>query len=113
MNKKNNLELENSFAGLIWKDEGPGAWHFITLPKVLSKRIRKIHQTSEEGWGRLKAKITIGESCWNTSIWFDTKCDSYLLPVKSVVRKKEKITTGHKVKVKIEFDINKLLLNKM
>jgi hypothetical protein len=45
----------------------------------------------EEGWGRMKVLVKIGNSEWKTSIWFDTKNDTYLLPVKAEIRKKEKI----------------------
>jgi hypothetical protein len=93
-----------SFKGSIWKDEGPGAWHFVTLPKKLSKEIRSIHHGSEEGWGRLKALVKINNNSWNTSIWFDTKADSYLLPVKSVIRKKESLTCGSQIEVSLEFE---------
>ena len=32
-----------------------------------------------------------GNTQWETAIWFDTKLDTYLLPLKAEIRKKEKI----------------------
>jgi len=57
----------------------------------------------EEGWGRLKATARIGGTEWKTAIWFDTQWDSYLLPLKAEVRKKEKINTKNVIKVLILF----------
>ena len=39
----------------------------------------------------MKVTVQIGNSEWKTSIWFDTKHDTYLLQVKAAIRKKEKI----------------------
>lgn len=101
-----------AFKGKIWKDKGKGAWHFVTLPKRLSKNIRKIHKDSEEGWGRLKTNITVGDTSWKTSIWFDTKADTYLLPVNSKVRKKEKLVEGVSLEFHLEFNLDKWMFDK-
>jgi len=39
----------------------------------------------------MKATATIGTTQWDTAIWFDTKQNTYLLALKSDVRKKEKL----------------------
>ena len=83
--------FEYNFEGELWKHPGKGGWHFITLPTILSETIRSSHKTSEGGWGRLTAKVQIGQSIWESAIWFDTKANSYFLPVKASVRMKEKI----------------------
>lgn len=64
---------------------------FLFMPKELSKEIRTNFKWREKGWGRMKVAVKIGKSEWKTSIWFDTKHDTYLLPVKAAIRKKEKI----------------------
>lgn len=45
----------------------------------------------KEGWGRLKITARIGDSEWKTAIWLDTKHETYLLPLKAEIRKKENI----------------------
>ena len=55
----------------------------------------------EEGWGRLKATVKIGKNKWQTAIWFDTKMNTYLLPLKAEIRKKENIEVGKEVKVTV------------
>ena len=76
-------------------------WHFISFPKELAKEIRENHKWQEEGWGRMKVTAQIGGSEWKTSIWFDTKLDTYLLPLKAEIRRKEKIEIGKDVHVTI------------
>jgi hypothetical protein len=90
-----------SFDAIIWKSGGFGGWHFATLPKELSVKIRKKYWIQEEGWGRLKATACIGNTKWKTAIWFDTKKGSYLLPVKTSVRKEENIDVDDNVAVSI------------
>lgn len=68
----------------------PG-WMFVKLPEELSREIRKLFKELEEGWGRMRVTVRTGDSQWQTSIWFDTKQDRYLLPIKAAIRKKEKI----------------------
>ena len=76
-------------------------WHFVVFPKELAKEIRGNHKWQEEGWGRMKAIVQIGSSEWKTSVWFDTKHESYLLPVKAEIRRKEKIEIDKDVDVTI------------
>lgn len=97
--KSNGIKYE--FDAIPWQYQGKGAWHFISLPLRLAKEIRDNLKWQEEGWGRMKAKAQIGNSEWETAIWFDTKAKTYLLPLKAEIRKKEKIEVGKKVKVAV------------
>jgi hypothetical protein len=51
-----------SFQAKLWKHQGPASWHFVALPKALSKKLRKKYGVAEEGWGRLKTVARIGKS---------------------------------------------------
>jgi hypothetical protein len=95
-------EQSYSFSAKVWKSGGFGGWYFVTLPKELSVKIRKEFWTQEEGWGRLKAIAYIGNTEWKTAIWFDTKKGSYLLPVKTSVRKEENIDVEDNITVAIK-----------
>lgn len=77
------------------------AWLFIVIPNDLSKIIRELFKWKEEGWGRMKAKIKIGNTEWKTSIWFDTKHDTYWFPVKAEIKKKENIEINKDIKVSL------------
>lgn len=93
------MQIKYEFSAKLWQHASPGGWHFVSLPKKLSKEIRQHLGWQEAGWGRLKARAKTGNSEWETAIWFDTKLDTYLLPVKTVVRKKETLATGQTIKV--------------
>jgi len=94
-------KIKYKFSEKSWQHSSPGGWHFVSLPKGMSKEIRSLLISEEEGWGRLKATAQIGNSEWKTAIWFDTKINTYLLPLKADVRKKESIEAGNKIDVVI------------
>ena len=91
--------IKYPFTAEAWQYAGKGAWIFVSLPQKLSKEIRAHFKAHEEGWGRLKATACIGASEWKTAIWFDTKANTYILPLKAEIRKKENVVAGKKVKV--------------
>jgi hypothetical protein len=99
-----NRKLIYEFSADVWQHAspgGPGGWYFISIPIKLASEIRKIHIQEEEGWGRLKAVSKIGSSEWQTAIWFDTKQNTYLLPLKAEIMRKEQIRNGETVHVSI------------
>lgn len=83
--------IKYEFNAMPWKYVGPAGWVFVSLPDQMSKEIRNTFKNEEAGWGRLKAIVKLGNTEWQTAIWFDTKMNTYLLPLKSEIRKKEKI----------------------
>lgn len=92
-------KIKYEFSAKLWQHAAPGGWHFISLPTKLAKEIRENLKWQEEGWGRLKAKAEIGSNKWETAIWFDTKKNTYLLPVKAEIRKKERLETEKNIEV--------------
>ena len=82
-------KLKYEFDSKLWQYPGKGGWCFVLLPNEIAKEIRDNLKSEEEGWGRLKVIAKIGTAEWKTSIWFDTKMDTYLLPIKAEIRKKE------------------------
>lgn len=95
------IKIQYRFSSITWQYVGQGGWIFISLPKKLSKEIRETFKSQEAGWGRLTATAKIGNSEWKTAIWFDTKANTYLLPLKAEIRRKEKIVVGKKTNVAI------------
>jgi len=96
---KMTSKIQFEFSGKIWHSDGPGGWYFISLPIDISAEIRNNLRSEEEGWGRLKARAKIGNTDWDSAIWFATKLNTYLLPLKAEVRKKEKLEKGKVVSV--------------
>jgi hypothetical protein len=94
-----NAKIKYEFTAKIWQHDGVGGWHFVSLPPHLAKEIRDNLKSEEQGWGRLKATARIGNSQWATAIWFDTKHNTYLLPLKAEIRKKEKLEKDKHINV--------------
>lgn len=97
------------FKGKVWKFKGKAGWYFVTLPRNLSLKIRKNHGRDEEGWGRLKASAKIGQSTWQTAIWYDSKFKSYLLPIKTQIRKVNKIENNSTITVGLSLEYSPIL----
>ena len=83
--------IKYEFTAKPWQYTGPGGWYFVSFPNELAKEIRNALKSEEEGWGRLAATAKIGNSEWKTAIWFDTKLNTYLLPLKAEIGKKENL----------------------
>lgn len=81
----------------VWLYPGMAGWHFVTLPKNIAKDIDFYFSHAKRGWGSLKVEVNIGKTSWKTSIFPDKSKDSYLLPLKSEVRKKEAIKEGSNI----------------
>ena len=96
-----DFKIQYRFSSEPWKYVGQGGWIFVSLPKKLSNEIRTTFKSEEAEWGRLTATAKIGNTEWKTAIWFDTKENTYLMPLKEVVRKKEKIEVGEKINVEV------------
>lgn len=82
-------KIQYEFNAIIWQHSMPNGWYFISLPKEIATEIRAQFKWQEEGWGRLKAIAKIGNTEWETAIWYDSKHKTYLLPLKAEIRKKE------------------------
>ena len=90
------------FKAKVWIYPGNGAWHFVTLDKTNGLKVKK-HQEGKlrRGWGAVKVEVRLGKSSWATSI-FPVKDGTYLLPIKSEIRKKEGVFDTDVVSIKIE-----------
>jgi hypothetical protein len=97
----NNKGIEYKFTDKPWAYSPGDSWRLVAMPQEMAKEIRDNLKFLEEGWGRMKATAKVGDTEWQTAIWFDTKHKTYLLPLKAEVRKKEKIGTDKDVEVTV------------
>lgn len=93
--------IQFTFTGQVWKYDDPNGWYFISLPKANTNEIRTHLKWLEEGWGRLKVTAKIETCTWQTAIWYDSKLETYLLPIKAEIRKKLDIEIGKKSEIHI------------
>ena len=89
----------------VWLYPGMAGWHFITIPTDVSEEINDRFGDKKRGWGSLPVEVTVGTTTWKTSIFPDTKAHTYLLPIKSDVRKKEGIETNTSVTLLLEIRV--------
>lgn len=83
-----------SFTAEVWEHDGPGAWHFISLPEAEADDIEETFGHRAKGFGSVRVEVTIGTTRWHTSLFPDSKRDTYLLPLKRAVRTAEGLTDG-------------------
>jgi hypothetical protein len=93
------MVLEETFSAKVWTQDSTGAWHFVTLPAELSRRIRTLTTGQLKPFGSFRVKARAGLTTWETSLFADTKRNAFLLPVKADVRRKEAIGHGDMIAV--------------
>ena len=93
------MSKRHKFKAAVWLYPGKAAWYFVTLPKVLSGRIKLLTFDRKSAWGSVKVEATIGKTSWKTSLFPDSKAGAYVLPIKAEVRKRENIAAGSAVAV--------------
>ncbi len=96
--KKREYKIKTS----VWLYPGLAGWHFVNVPKKESKEIRATSGKSSRGFGSLPVTVTIGKTSWKTSIFPDKKSETYLLPLKAAIRKKERFGNGDTVTFSIK-----------
>lgn len=87
------------FDAPLWRWKGDAAWHFITLPHDVADDIEESNEPSRRGFGSVRVEVTVGATTWRTSLFPDTKAESYVLPVKRAVRDAEQLVEGDSVRV--------------
>lgn len=88
-----------TFTAELWRWKGDSAWHFVTLPFEVADEIEELMHGRTNGFGSVKVSVTVGSTTWATSLFPDTKAESYLLPVKAQVRSREELAAGSAVTV--------------
>lgn len=95
------MELE--FTGEVWFWRGPSPFHFVTVPELESAEIHATSSLVTYGWGMIPAELRIGTTTWNTSLF--PKDGGYVVPVKDMVRRAERIGVGDTVTVNLAIDV--------
>jgi hypothetical protein len=91
------VELE--FSGEIWFWRGPPPFHFVTVPEEESMDIEAISGEVSYGWGCIPVTVRVGETRFATSLF--PKDGSYIVPIKSSVRRSEQLELGDMVKLQL------------
>jgi len=85
------------FTADLWEHDGPGAWHFLTLPPEVSEDVRAV-SGPPAGFGSVRVEVTVGATTWLTSVFPDKGSGCFVLPVKRAVRYAEGLDAGRRVR---------------
>ena len=81
------------------------AWCFLPVSKKETKIIREKYGAHARGFGSLPVTAKINKVSWQTSICYDGRSESYLLPLKAVIRRKADIAECDTVTCTLEICI--------
>ena len=88
------------FSGKIWYWRGPAPFYFVTVPTEQGDALKFISDSVTYGWGMIPVTAQIGKTEWTTSLF--PKDGRYIVPIKTTVRKTEKLAEGDEVTVRLE-----------
>ena len=91
------------FEGPIWYWKGPAPHYFVSVPEKESAELRAVQSKITYGWGMIPVTAWINETEWTTSLF--PKDGLFIVPVKLVVRKAEKIEEGDIVAIRLEIPL--------
>jgi hypothetical protein len=92
------MKLE--FSGSIWYWRGPAPFYFVTVPSEEARTLKTVANSVTYGWGMIPVEVRIGKTAWQTSLW--PKDGSYIVPIKTNVRKAEQLIEGQEVNVQLK-----------
>lgn len=88
------------FTGKIIFWRGPAPFYFVPVPAEESSEIKAISNLITYGWGVIPVTVQIGKTTWKTSLF--PKDGLYLVPIKAIVRKSEKLEEGDEISLQLE-----------
>jgi hypothetical protein len=95
------MDLE--FRGELWFWKGPAPWHFVTVPDEECGALEATSGLVSYGWGMIPVSAHIGATEWTTSLW--PKDGQYVVPVKTWVRRAERLELGDVIAVRLTVDV--------
>jgi hypothetical protein len=100
MRDDDRVELEVS--GEVWYWRGPAPFHFVTVPDDDAAQLAGAAHSVTYGWGMIPVVARVGGTDWTTSLW--PKDASYIVPLKTAVRRAEGIELGDLVTVTLSIE---------
>ncbi len=94
------MSMVIEFKGKIFQWRGPAPYLFVAVPDKQSADIKSVSKLVTYGWGVIPALIKVGNTEWTTSLF--PKEGRYLVPIKMVVQKAEKLKEGDEIKLRLE-----------
>ena len=90
------------FSAEIWFWKGPAPWHFVTVPDDDCAVLESTAALVSYGWGMIPVTAQIGKTSWSTSLF--PKDGAYIVPLKTDIRRKERLDVGNTVQIRLTVD---------
>jgi hypothetical protein len=78
---------------------GPSPYFFAPVPPEHVEELRRVARAVTYGWGMIPVEASIGDVVFTTSLF--PKDETYLLPIKDVVRRKANVTAGDLISIRM------------
>jgi hypothetical protein len=91
--------VDREFEGVLFAWRGPSPFHFVAVPEDVAEDLRELAPLVSYGWGMVPARVSIGASSWDTSLW--PKDGGYVVPVRDRFRRAEGLALDDVVSVRI------------
>lgn len=92
--------------GTAWQWQGAepqgGGWYFLTVEGAAAAEIRYAALGRTAGFGSVRVTASIGRTRWQTSLFPHKESGGFVLPLKAEVRRREGISAGSGVSVRLE-----------
>ena len=92
---------EFAFDAPMWQwTNDATSWWFVSLPAPIADDIDQ-RVPRRPGFGSVRVHVTVGSSTWSTSVFPSNEAQTYVLPVKKDVRRRERLAEGDVVRVRM------------
>lgn len=89
--------MEFEFDGTVIEWRGPAPFHFVALSEPVAEIVASMKNALTYGWGCIPVSVQIGDTAFTTSLI--PRQGGFLVPIKDVVRKAERIALGDVVTI--------------
>lgn len=94
--------MKYTFEAKIWRYNSTGGWHFVSMPLEMTAEIQSLYPKEGKEWGRYPIAACIDDVMWQTSMWYDSKHKTFLIPLKADIRHQLHIREGDIVYITIK-----------
>jgi hypothetical protein len=99
MDRDDTPLAQYSFDARVIHWRGPSPYFFVPIPPSHVESLRQAARVVTYGWGMIPAEARIAGVDFRTSLF--PKDDTYLLPLKDVVRRRTNVTAGDLVAIEM------------
>lgn len=95
-------EAEYRVRAKVWLYSGAGGWHFVNLSPRQSYEVKVRFGHDGAGWGAVPVHVKVRRTEWDTSLFWDSKSETYLFAIKAAVRRAESIEAGDTITAQVQ-----------